>query len=140
MRRRKKREYMEKGEVSEMLDILFHAFKIKKVPIVIKAVDRTYGGEKIQIGLRVRSTLLRMEDIVLHEFAHTLDWMNSGEKYRISSKTGKALHHDVLFCNALRKVTEVWYGDPSKYQWSGEYATVRKWYNQNQICDYKETV
>ena len=30
MRRRKKREYMEKGEVSEMLDILFHAFKIKK--------------------------------------------------------------------------------------------------------------
>ena len=131
---------MEKGEVSEMLDILFHAFKIKKVPIVIKAVDRTYGGEKIQIGLRVRSILLRMEDIVLHEFAHTLDWMNSGEKYRISSKTGRALHNSVFFCNALRKVTEVWYGDSSKYQWSGEYSTVREWYNQNQICDYKKPV
>ena len=140
MRRRKKREYMEKGEVSEMLDILFHAFKIKKVPIVIKAVDRTYGGEKIPIGLRVRSTLLRMEDIVLHEFAHTLDWIQSGEENRIDPKTGKAKHHDVPFCNTLRKVTEVWYGDPSKYQWSGEYATVRKWYNQNQICDYKKTV
>tara|TARA_Y100001951_G_C11183525_1_gene207326 strand:+ start:125 stop:499 length:375 start_codon:yes stop_codon:yes gene_type:complete len=117
-------KYMEKKEVRFMLDLLFKDFNVKPVPITIRNVESTYGGHKIQIGLKARSTLKKLEDIILHEFTHSLDWRKNGDKYR--RKNGKGSYHDTTFTRLLEQVTNAWYGNSEKYQWSGEYPTVRK--------------
>ena len=78
---------MNKSEIIEMLELLFSEFGIEPVPVTVKNVKRTYGGGRIQIGLKVVSTLKRLEDIVLHEFTHSLDWRLTAGRKKYSRST-----------------------------------------------------
>ena len=91
-------------------------------------MKRTYGGMAIQIGLKVISTLKKLEDIILHEFAHTLDYRMTPNGERV--RGGKRSVHDEVFLDRLREVVIAWYGDESKYQWNGEYKTIQRIYKE----------
>ena len=113
---------MTETEIRKMLKWLFVKFQIQPVPVEIYNGKDAWGGESIKIGLNVTSTLTKVEDVVLHEFAHTLDYRRNGNR-----KNGnRNIHHDKIFADILQEVTVAWYGKTGKYQWRGEYPAVRK--------------
>lgn len=60
--------------------------------------------------------------LIVHEFAHALD--HSRNKYTINR--GKSQHPKRYF-EILVEVIQYAYGDPKKYPWECDYATLRKW-------------
>lgn len=56
------------------------------------------------------------EQSFLHEFAHAVAHFRDGEQ-------GKG--HGANFQEILFEVAKAWHGDPAKYNWSREYATVK---------------
>jgi len=56
----------------------------------------------------------KLENTLLHEFAHHLHW----------TRTGVA-NHNADFHRALTDVAGAWYGNPADYCWGLEYARLR---------------
>lgn len=63
-----------------------------------------------------RPNRMGTQDVLLHEFSHHLD--------HIRNKT--CHNHEQPFRDCLADVARYWYGDPDKYSWWAEYATVKR--------------
>jgi predicted SprT family Zn-dependent metalloprotease len=130
----KRKKVLNKIEVIETLNILFKKYEFAKVPFCVNDGLRTYGGKKIQIGLKVLdyTVMTNMTDVVIHEFAHSFDYCkNNG--YRRNKQNTKWVFHDKIFYDYLKEILLFAYDDIHSYDWGNEYYGIKKMY-QKEFC------
>ena len=129
-----------------MLELLFKKYrlktKVKKLRITFGKTGRSFGGPRLQIGLRQHWSL-PLEDVVLHEFAHVLEYWKQGDKRisKIKQGNSKRTVHDAGFARILEKIVETWYGNWESYKWEGDYKNVYKAHLQHiRAREYSKTL
>ncbi len=117
----------QKLEVVEQIKLLTQEFKIKPPEIIVhKNTSTCANGKHIVIGLGIihRWKTINMQDIVCHEFSHTVDFQTNPIRKNPNSKRGRRMFHDATFYEVLKKVSVAWYGNDDTFQWDKEYATL----------------
>ncbi len=114
------------AKAREIINLLSDYYSIPR-PAVRFNIRRERGGAGIKYGKAYIKlpAVLTYEETALHEFAHVLHF------YRLQIDRTRDLHapHSSTFAEILFDVVSVWYGDPSKYNWSQEYRSIITWYN-----------
>lgn len=118
------------AQAVEIIELLSSTFSVPA-----PSLERTKGPisrynqfkRTIEFGRRASDHPMGGTDSVLHEFAHHLDWeLHRDDLIAAWKRPTRFDHHGRRFQTLLMRVVSAWYGDPLKYCWTHEYASVRK--------------
>lgn len=140
-----------KAMCEEILEILSSQFGIEKPKLIwvttpTRGASASYYTNSITSGETRRWSTKFHADVMLHEFAHILNYKRNiepvpyNDRYVFPQRESfneygnpkygrdKVRPHGIEYMNILLEVAKVWYGDESKYPWAKEYRSIVKWY------------